>query len=206
MTFLPYPEPDDTARASFDDELAELGFVMNGTRLWAFHPGLKDGLFALLGSLAREHDLDFRTRAILVTATASSLGDSYCSVAWGTKLARQTSAEHAAAALTGDEALLSPAESALATWARKVVREPNATTAEDLEPLRQCGWTDRQIFGLTTFVALRIAFSTVNDALGVRPDAEYHDLAPAAVLDALPAGRPLESPRPAGLPLESPRL
>jgi uncharacterized peroxidase-related enzyme len=194
MSFLPFPELDDATRASFAAQRDDLGFVMNLTRLWSFQPGLKDGLFALLDSLAREHDLDYRTRAVLITAMASTLGDSYCSVAWGTKLAGESSAEHAVAVLAGDDAQLSPADLALATWARKITRDPNATTAEDLEPLRQAGWTDRQIFGLTTFVALRLAFSTVNDALGVRPDAAYHHLAPASVLDALPTGRPLDQP------------
>jgi len=192
MSFLPFPEPDDATLAGFAAQRDELGFVMNLTRLWSYQPGLKDGLFALVDSVVKEHDLDFRTRAVLITAMASTLGDSYCSVAWGTKLAGESSAEHAAAVLTGDDAQLSAAEVALATWARQLTRDPNATTAKDLEPLRQAGWTDRQIFGLTVFVALRLAFSTVNDALGVRPDAAYHKLAPAPVLDALPTGRPLD--------------
>jgi uncharacterized peroxidase-related enzyme len=192
MSFLPFPEPDDATRAGFAAQQNELGFVMNLTRLWSYQPGLKDGLFALVDSVVQEHDLDFRTRAVLITAMASTLGDSYCSVAWGTKLAGDSSAEHAAAVLSGDDAQLSSGEVALAAWARKLTRDPNATTTEDLEPLRKAGWTDRQIFGLTVFVALRLAFSTVNDALGVRPDAAYHQLAPAPVLDALPTGRPLD--------------
>ncbi len=196
MSFLPFPEPDDATSASFAAQREELGFVMNLSRLWSYQPGLKDGLFALADSVVREHDLDFRTRGILIAAMASTLGDTYCSVAWGTKLAGESSAEHAAAVLSGDDAQLSPGDLALVTWARKVTRDPNATTTEDLEPLRQAGWTDRQIFGLTVFVALRLAFSTVNDALGARPDAAYHHLAPQAVRDVLPTGRPLDASQP----------
>ena len=40
-------------------------------------------------------------------------------------------------------------------------------------------------------VALRLAFSTVNDALGARPDAAYRSAAPAAVLAAVTFGRPI---------------
>jgi len=36
-----------------------------------------------------------------------------------------------------------------------------------------------------------VAFSTVNDALGARPDAQILDLAPQAVLDAVDYGRPV---------------
>lgn len=50
---------------------------------------------------------------------------------------------------------------------------------------------------MTVYVALRIALSTVNDALGARPDAEYLTLAPAPVRDAVTFGRPTDpSPPP----------
>jgi hypothetical protein len=42
------------------------------------------------------------------------------------------------------------------------------------------------------FVALRLAFSTVNDALGVLPDAALRSTAPRVVLDAVTVGRPIE--------------
>ena len=61
----------------------------------------------------------------------------------------------------------------------------------DVERLRALGYDDRQIFAITLFIALRLAFSTVNDALGVRPDAQLRDSAPAAVLDAVTFGRPI---------------
>jgi hypothetical protein len=54
------------------------------------------------------------------------------------------------------------------------------------------GFSDGQIFAMTTYVALRIAFSTVNDALGVRPDADYRSSAPDKVLDAVTFGRPID--------------
>jgi hypothetical protein len=40
------------------------------------------------------------------------------------------------------------------------------------------------------FVALRLAFSTVNDALGARPDAEVFSVAPEDVAAAVTYGRP----------------
>jgi hypothetical protein len=39
------------------------------------------------------------------------------------------------------------------------------------------------------FVALRLAFSTVNDALGVPPDAALRSSAPDTVLDTVTFGR-----------------
>jgi hypothetical protein len=41
------------------------------------------------------------------------------------------------------------------------------------------------------FVALRIAFATVNDALGARPDRTLSERAPEAVRAAVTFGRPV---------------
>ncbi len=49
---------------------------------------------------------------------------------------------------------------------------PNATTATDLDQLRAAGFDDAQIIAITLFISLRIAFATVNDALGSQPDRE----------------------------------
>ena len=67
----------------------------------------------------------------------------------------------------------------MAAWARRVTRDPNGTSAEDVQELRDAGFSDADIFAMTVYVALRVALSTVNDALGARPDAEYRMLAPA---------------------------
>ena len=45
---------------------------------------------------------------------------------------------------------------------------------------------------MTAFVALRLAFSTVNDALGARPDRALLDGLPEAVSAAVTWGRPVE--------------
>ena len=45
---------------------------------------------------------------------------------------------------------------------------------------------------MTVFVSLRLAFSTVNDALGLRPDAGLRRTAPAALRDAVSFGRPID--------------
>ena len=63
-------------------------------------------------------------------------------------------------------------------------------TAQDVDELRRAGYDDGQIFSVTLFVALRLAFSTVNDALGAPPDAELVGRAPASVRTAVTFGRP----------------
>ncbi|MDQ3485407.1 MAG: hypothetical protein M3445_08370 [Actinomycetota bacterium] len=111
--------------------------------------------------------------------------------AWGTKLAGEAGDAVAAGVLRGDDDRLDPSERALARWARQVTRDPNATGAGDVQALRDAGYADPQIFAITVFVALRMAFSTVNDALGARPDQELGETAPTPVRDAVTFGRPV---------------
>lgn len=190
--FLGVPEPDADAQAMFDEDIADLGYVMNTTRLWAHDPATVNKLFDLIRGTASSYGLTVRERGILIAACASTFGDSYCSLAWGSKLAVAADADTAAGVLRGDDEGLTTGERAMAGWARKVARDPNHTSASDVQALRDAGFSDTQVFGITVFVALRIAFSTVNDALGARPDAAFRATAPDAVLDAVTFGRPIE--------------
>jgi alkylhydroperoxidase family enzyme len=127
---------------------------------------------------------------VLVTAAASTLGDSYCSLAWGKKLAGVAGEEKAAALIRGEYEGLDEEDRALARWARRVAGDPSSIQAEDVEELRNCGFDDTQIFAITAYVALRIAFSTVNDALGARPDRQLEAANSEHVRSAVAFGRP----------------
>jgi alkylhydroperoxidase family enzyme len=188
-SFLPDPEPDPAVDEFYAEDLEELGYVMNGSRLWGRHPESWEALFSVAGIATELGGLSFRQRGILVTATAATIRDSYCSMAWGNKLATKTGPEIAAGILRGDDSGLDPTEKVLASWARKVASDPNATTAADIQELRDAGFDDMQIFAITVYVATRLAFSTVNDALGSTPDVELAASLPQAVRDAVTFGR-----------------
>jgi SAM-dependent methyltransferase/alkylhydroperoxidase family enzyme len=189
-SFLDDAPPSVGAERSFNQDRQGLGYVMNASKLWAHDPAALDGLSVLLAHVTEAGSLTFRQRAILIASCASALGDSYCSLAWGTKLAREAGDDEAGRVLRGDDTPLDGTERALARWARRLARDPNSTTAGDVVALRAAGFTDAQIFAISVFVALRIAFSTVNDALGAHPDQQLHVNAPAAVRDAVTFGRP----------------
>ncbi len=190
--FLGIPEVTAKAQQSFDEDIAELGYVMNVSRLWSYQPATATGLFDLVRQAIADDRLSVRQRAILVAACASAFGDSYCALVWGSRLAQTSDADTAAGVLRGTDHGLTPSEQAMAGWARKIARNPNATSDADIQVLREAGFSDSQIFAITVFVALRIAFACVNDALGVRPDAALRRTAPIAVLDAVTVGRPIE--------------
>ncbi len=190
-SFLDAAPPSPGAQRLFDDDRKGLGYVMNASKLWAHDPAALDGLSDLLGHVSQSGSLTYRQRAILVTSCASALGDSYCSLAWGKKLAGEAGAEVAESVLRGDDAPLDSTERALARWARRLARDPNSTTTADVRALRAAGLDDAQIFAVSVFVALRIAFSTVNDALGAQPDRQLGVDTPEAVRHAVTFGRPV---------------
>ena len=190
--FLGTPETSPEVQRLYDEDIEDVGYVMNASRLWAHHPAAQQTLFGLIGQAARAGGLTFRQRGILVTACASAMGDSYCSLAWGQKLAGESDAgacrRRCCAARTIGWTTPSGRSPA------GPVRSP-ATPARpgrvDVQALRGVGYDDAQIFAITLFVALRIAFSSVNGALGARPDRELGESAPTAVRDAVAFGRPI---------------
>jgi uncharacterized peroxidase-related enzyme len=192
-SFLQEPPVSSSVQALYDDDLAGDGYIWNLSRLWAHQPETLKRLFELMSQAFTPSGLTFRQRGILVTAAASALGDSYCSLAWGGKLGTASDAAVAAGVLNGSDTGLTDKEKAMAAWARKVATDPNATTPADIQALRDSGLDDGQIFAITSFVALRLAFSTINDALGTQPDAQLALSVPRQVREAVTYGRPAAS-------------
>jgi alkylhydroperoxidase family enzyme len=188
--YLSEPSPSPAADALYAADRKAMGYVMTGSHLWAHGAALHDGLFELMGQATATAGLSVRDRGILVTACAATLHDSYCSMAWGVKLAGVAGADLAGDVLRGVDDGLDERERALAGWARQLASDPNGTRPADVDTLRAAGYDDEQILAITAYVALRIAFSTVNDALGVQPEPELSALAPAAVRAAVTYGRP----------------
>ena len=191
--FLRPPPPTPAAQQLIEADVSGVGYATNVSRLWAQLPAALNGLAELMGRATRASSLSSGQRAVLVAATASALGDSYCSMAWGKKLAAATSPDVAAGVLRGGEAGLDDVGQALANWARLVTGNPNAISAQDVQALRDVGYDDPQIFAITLFVALRLAFSSVNDALGTLPDQELWASLPESVRSAVSFGRPADT-------------
>ena len=188
--FLEEPPHSDETEATFARDREEDGYVHNYTRLWAWRPGLWDSFQGLRDELTDAWTLTDRERAILVAATVSQREDSYCSLAWTSRLTDLLDVETTAQLLSGQPTpALSEREVALAEWARQVVRDPNATSADDVARLREVGLDDREIFEATAWIAFRLAVSTVNDALGAAPDEQLAGAVPAEVRQVVTYGR-----------------
>jgi uncharacterized peroxidase-related enzyme len=187
--FLADPPQTPAVTAAYEDDLASDGYVNNSTRVWCWRPDVLVSFQALRADLLAESGLTRREVAVMVAATAAARGDAYCALAWGTRLADLSDEATAARVLQGRTADLSDREAALADWSGQVVHDPNATTEADVKRLRNAGLSDEEIFEATTWIAFRMAFSAINDALGATPDPQLAEQAPRLVRQAVTYGR-----------------
>jgi len=171
--------------------VAGSGYVWNVSRLRAHRPETLRRLSGLMFQAFTPGGLSLRHRGILVTAAAPAPGDSCRSLAWGGKLGKAPDPALAAGVADGSGAGLTGQEKAMAGWARKVARDPDATTPAGIQALREAGLDDGQIFAITAFVALRLAFSTTNDPPGAQPGAQLAQSLPQEVREAVTYGRPV---------------
>jgi uncharacterized peroxidase-related enzyme len=191
--FLSDPPEDPAVRALYEEARAEDGYVMNLIRVWAWRPDVHAAFLAARMALLGETTLSKREIAVLNATTAAERNDSYCAIAWGTRVAELVDAQSAGVLLRGEEpAALSAREIAVARWARVVAKNPNAATADDVETLRAARLSEREIFDATLLVAFRLAFTTVNDALGAQPDRQLVDEAPPSVVESVTFGRTVD--------------
>ena len=68
-----------------------------------------------------------------------------------------------------DEANLTPAESALMQYTELITRAAYQSTVEDVQHLRDHGWTEDQISEAVYIIAMFAFFNRVADAFGVPP-------------------------------------
>ena len=193
--FLAAPELDEHVQQMYDGDLDAQGYIAELTKVWAWSPGALAALSHAMAVAVDMGGLDMPTRSLLVTAAASAMGDSYCTLAWGSKLVRYAGDVTTARIVAGDDGALTAEGRALAGWARRVARDPSSLQVADVDELRAAGLDDQKIFAVTLFVALRVAFSTVNDALGAAPDHELVARVPVALRDAVDFGRLPLTPR-----------
>lgn len=187
--FLADPPKSPAVAAAYEGDVTSDGYVNNLTRVWCWRPEVLASFQALRAELLAGSGLSPREVAVMVAATAAARGDAYCALAWGSRLAELSDEATAASVLQGVDSDLPEREAALAGWSRQVVQDPNATTEAHVNRLRDAGLNDQEIFEATTWIAFRLAFSTINDALGARPDPQLAEKAPRLVREAVTYGR-----------------
>ena len=208
ITTIPVDQATGDVRAMYEQTQASLGYVPNYAQAFSLRPQVMAAWRGLVGSIYRT--MDQRRYELVTLASARALHGSYCLLAHGTILRRQFYPPAQLALIAADytTAELEPADVAMMAFAEQVARDAAAITADDVQALRDHGFTDPEIFDIAAAAAARCFFVKLLDALGVEPDAAYLELEDE-LRAQLTIGRPISQTAteqlPASSPAEAPR-
>ncbi len=191
MSYLETVPPEEAAgevKAMYDKDVAAQGFVANYTRAFSRRPEVLQGWQALRNAITS--GMDPRLYELATVATATAIRSSYCSLVHGRILATSYySAEKVASIAENDvNDALEAADAAVVRFARKVAEEAEKITQEDVDELRDLGFSDIDVFNVILAAAARCFFSKVLDATGTLPDTVLHEM-PDQLRSALTVGR-----------------
>ena len=190
---VPPEEATGEVKAMYDNDLAQQGYVANYTRAFSVRPDVEKGWLALKDAITS--GMDSRLYELATVAAATAIRSSYCSLVHGRILATSYyppgTVVSIAAEDTGDS--LDAADTAVVQFARKVVREAEKITEEDIDELRTLGFSEADIFSIILAAAGRCFFSKVLDATCTLPDAALRHM-PDQLRAALTVGRDIAQP------------
>jgi uncharacterized peroxidase-related enzyme len=189
MSYLDESAVSGDAQRQQDADAAQKGFVSNYTKVFALAPAAYDAWAALNGSI--KAGMDLRRYELVTLAAARRLRSSYCSLAHGAVLADRFFPAESVRRIATDhgDAGLDPVDVAIMDFAEKVAADATAVTESDMDALRGHGLDDREIFQIVLATAARCFFSTVLDATGTEPDAQFRSSLDPALQQVLTVGR-----------------
>ncbi|MBO2447913.1 hypothetical protein J4573_12485 [Actinomadura barringtoniae] len=191
MGFLETPDDDADEQVGrlFDADREALGYVANYTRVFALRPAVYSAWQQL--NAAVKEGMDARIYELVTLAAARRLRSSYCSLAHGKVLRDRFYDAGAVEAIATDphNAGLDPADMAIMDFAERVAADATAITEADIDELRRHGLTDADIFQVVLATSARCFFSTVLDAVGTEPDAQFRTAIEPELQQALTVGR-----------------
>lgn len=187
---VPSPADNEELRAMYERQQAHYGYLPNYAKVFCYRPEIM-GLWAQLQSGIKRH-MDRRRYELVTFAAANALRSTLCSLAHGKLLTEFFSMEDVQAIARGEAPhSLSAAEAAMMVFGRKVARDASAVTADDVELLKQHGFTDAEIFDISATAAARAFWTKMLDSLGVEVDAPLRAMSPE-LRNALTVGRPID--------------
>ena len=191
MGYLSIPDPvsAETARL-YETDRARVGYIPNYTRAFAGRPDVYTAWRGLNGAI--KANMPPRTYELATLAAATRLRSSYCALAHGEILADDLIGAVAVETIMRDPsgAEVPPLDREIMALADRVAGGSSEISETDLQPLRELGLTDADIFDVILAASARCFFSSVLEASGTEPDAEYASLEPT-LREVLTVGRPI---------------
>ncbi|MBE2224606.1 MAG: peroxidase-related enzyme [Anaerolineae bacterium] len=187
---IPEDEASTEVQEMYDKNLQAQGYIPNYAKVFSHRPQVMAAWSNLLGSI--RSNMDTRRYELVTLAAARALKSSYCMLAHGSILQAKFYSTEQMNLIAQDyhTAELTPAEVAMMAFAEQVVWDATAVTQQDIEALRTHGFSDAEIFDITTTATARCFFSKTLDALGAQPDEIYLKL-DEDLRQTLTIGRPI---------------
>jgi uncharacterized peroxidase-related enzyme len=179
----------------YESEKSLRGYLPNFAKIFCHRPKVMESWRLLSKSINSQ--MDPRRFELVTLAAARALRSSYCMLAHGSILRKRFyNAEQMVEIARNPEASpLKPAEIAMIQFAEKIVCDATSISQQDIDGLHSHGFSDEEIFEITTATTARCFFSKTLDALGAEPDNEYMGLE-EDLRSELAIGRPFNETAP----------
>jgi uncharacterized peroxidase-related enzyme len=176
----------------YRDEQQSLGLVMEASKCWTARPDMLPVISDMFAGLKKEFSLSMRDWRLITLVAAVEVPSTYCVTVYGHNLIKELGSKELVLAIVRDfrTAGLSARDVAMLGYARKVAREAHRITQDDIDALRQSGFSDPQIADIAMCAALRCFVARYFEATGAGPEAMFIDEDPETRA-ALAVGRPL---------------
>ena len=187
---IPDDQIDDQVRAMYERQASFWGFVPNYAKVFCYRPEIM-GLWAQL-QVGIKKTMDKRRYELVTFAAANALRSTLCSLAHGKTLTEFFPGE-AVQAMARCEAPagLTAGEAEMLNFARKVAHDASSVTRQDVQRLKELGFTDAEVFDIAAAASARAFFSKLVESLGVSAEASLLGL-DEEFKRTLAVGRPVE--------------
>jgi uncharacterized peroxidase-related enzyme len=180
-----FPVPDeselpDGLRGLFAKARADLGFVPNVFRVWAYRPERLSAWFSHFRSLHEpSENLGAAEREMIAVVVSQANGCLYCLVAHGAALREALGDPVLGERIAFDwrRAGLDPRRDAICAYAEKLTRTPRDIDRGDLESLLEVGLTREEAWDVAEIAAMYNLTNRMAIATNMLPNEEYARLA-----------------------------
>jgi uncharacterized peroxidase-related enzyme len=189
VSTVPASEAEGAVREMYARQQKAYGYVPGYAKVFSLRPELMR-LWADLQRGIRQH-IAPREFELATLAAAGALKSTLCSLAHGAVLLKFFSQEELVTILSGRgvcAGVINERDAALMNFAELVARDASAATQENIDDLRNVGFSDEEIFDIAAAAAARAFFTKILDGLGADGDHCYPQLGPE-LKERLTAGR-----------------
>lgn len=187
----PVNEASGDVRKMYERQQDAWGYVPNYAKSFSHRPAAMERWGKLLAELKRP--MDKRRFELITFSAAHELRHTSCSLAHGNALRPFLSADEIIA--LGEQRPVegvTEAEQEMMRFSRQVARDASSVGRQDVQRLKDLGFSDAEVFDIAAVSAGRAFFTKVLDAVGSLPDAGFLSL-DEGLRAGLTVGRPISS-------------